>query len=108
MVKIQDLIWGQVEHETEIYVRTLFGEPVNNVVYENIWRILMQDPEKTDKILERFPSQCSEKPGLFEGLVNNLLENAEPGDLVHQERGYDCFERLREGCHICKTFYWGL
>ena len=45
---------GQVEHETEIYVRTVFGSPVNNVVYNNIWRILIQDQEKAEKIIERF------------------------------------------------------
>ena len=52
----------------------------------------MQDPEKTEKILARFPSECSQKPQLFENLVNHMLEKVEPADLVYQGWGFKSFD----------------
>ena len=40
--KNKDIIWGMVQHETEIYVRTVFGSPVNDIVGKAAWRLLIQ------------------------------------------------------------------
>ena len=40
--KTKDIIWGMVQHETEIYVRTVFGSPVNDIVGKAAWRLLIQ------------------------------------------------------------------
>ena len=40
--KSKDIIWGMVQHETEIYVRTVFGSPVNDIVGKAAWRLLIQ------------------------------------------------------------------
>ena len=40
--KSKDIIWGMVQHETEIYVRTVFGTPVNDIVGKAAWRLLIQ------------------------------------------------------------------
>ena len=43
--KTKDIIWGMVQHETEIYVRTVFGSPVNDIVGKAAWRLLIQGQE---------------------------------------------------------------
>jgi len=57
--KSKNIIWGMVQHETEIYVRTVFGSPVNDIIGKATWRLLIQDQDKTDKIIERFPFSCN-------------------------------------------------
>ena len=104
-LKFQNIMWGQVEHETEIYVRTVFGKPINNVIYERIWRILIQDPDKTDQIMARYPSQCDKSGdgGLFAELIKYKLNDAmKPGDLINQDISQyapsNCEDICKETC----------
>ena len=104
----QDILWGQVEHETEIYVRTLFGEPVGRVVYDLIWKVLVQGEieidgekkKKSDLVLEEYPSACKAKfPDFFVKLLENKVSSMKPGDLV-----YDDISKYESPCDIlCET-----
>ena len=53
------MISGSVEHETEIFIRAIFAEPINGAIYRATMALLI-GREKAEKVLARYPPICKQ------------------------------------------------
>ena len=54
------IISGSTQHETEIFIRAIFAEPISGVAYKAAMTLLINDPVKVEKVLDRYPPKCLE------------------------------------------------
>lgn len=56
----RDVMIGNTEHETEIFIRSIWPKgPINGVTYELAVRAIIQNSETSDQFLEKYPAACS-------------------------------------------------
>ena len=81
---LREIIENRLKHESEMFVRSIFTEPINGVAYQATWRALMKDKNVTDAIIERYPPMCQDK---------NLEQN--------ENATKSCIERICNLTGIC-------
>lgn len=55
-----NIITGSTQHETEIFVRAIFPEPMSGAGYKIALRALIQDANKVDQVMALYPANCHE------------------------------------------------
>jgi len=57
--QLRDVMIGNTEHETEIFIRSIWPNgPINGFTYELAVRAIIQNSETSDQFLEKYPAAC--------------------------------------------------
>jgi len=54
------IISGTVEHETEIFIRAIWGAPISGLMYKAAMTLLLLDREKAAAVLAKYPPLCEQ------------------------------------------------
>jgi hypothetical protein len=60
-----NIITGSTQHETEIFVRAIFPEPMSGAGYKIALRALIQDANKVDQVMALYPANCHDSQEEF-------------------------------------------
>ena len=52
-----------MEHETEIFIRAIFDEPISGAIYRATMLLLLLDRQKAEKVLAQYPPTCALSDG---------------------------------------------
>ena len=88
-----NIMAGSVEHETEIYVRSVWGSPISGAEATAGVRAIVHDQEKFDKIMDRYDVICN-TPGYDP-------DDTKWGNTTSDFDPKECFESLCKALGIC-------
>jgi len=99
------ILAGTVQHESEMFVRSIAHAPIGDQLYKFLWRALFKDTNIVDQIMHEYPP-CKDADGVTEHKNEFIGENCE--DVVCNLLGDKCSILQGQIPGVCEQLIEGI